>query len=98
LDLIQLIAQAIDHVVRAAIRLFDSAMTFLEAALRAPLQSIHITGALQTLILTMIPLLTLVAVVKLFGGFFRALFVLILILILAHVVIPIFFGSHVAAP
>jgi hypothetical protein len=98
LDFIQVIAQAIDHVVRGAIRLFDSAMTFLEAALRGPLQTIHITGALQTLILTMIPILTIVVVVKLLGGIFRALFVLILVMMLVHIALPIFGVGHAPAP
>jgi hypothetical protein len=100
LDFIQFIAQVIDRIVHASIRLFNSSMNFLEGALRGPLQSIGIHGPLQTLFLTLIPILTLVVVVKLFSGFFRALFVLVLVLILLHVALPLFTGSpiHVEPP
>jgi hypothetical protein len=97
LDFIQFVAQTIDHIVRSCIRLFVVSMNALEDALRGPLQSIGVHGALQTLILTMIPILTLVAVVKLFSGFFRALFVLILLLILLHVALPLFTGVPIRA-
>jgi hypothetical protein len=83
--MIQVIANGFDHVLRAAVKLFLWVMNSLEGALREPLQSLGIHGALQTLILMMIPILMLVAVVKFFGGFIRALVVVVLLLVLAHV-------------
>jgi hypothetical protein len=73
-------------------------MTSLENALRGPLQSVGIKGALQTLILMMIPVLTIVAVVKLFGGIVRLVVVVILVLVLAHILYPLVAGTAVQAP
>ncbi len=97
-EFIQFIAGALDHIIRAAIKLFSSAMTILEAALRGPLQTVGIHGALQTLILTVIPILTIVVVVKLFGGIIRAIVVLILVMMLIHIMLPFFSGGVVHAP
>ncbi len=90
---LDLIARSFDRVLNAALRLFEGLMTFMENALRGPLQAIGIHGPLQTLILMMIPLLTIVAAAKLFGGAVRALLVIVLLLVLIHVAWPLFVGG-----
>jgi hypothetical protein len=42
--------------------------------------------------------LTIVVVVKLLGGIFRALFVLILVMMLVHIALPIFGVGHAPTP
>ncbi len=95
MEVIDVVAKAFDHVLRGAIHLFLLVTTAIENSLRGPLDVIGIKGALQTLILMMIPILILVAVVKLFGGFFRALIVIVLVLVLLHVAWPLVTGSPV---
>ena len=90
---LDLVARSFDQVLNAGLKLFLGLMTFLEGALRAPLQSIGIHGSLQTLVLMMIPILTIVAAVKLFGGLVRAVLVIVLLLVLLHVTWPIFVGG-----
>ena len=97
MEFLDLIARSFDRVLNAALRLFEGLMTFMEAALRGPLQAIGIHGSLQTLILMMIPILTIVAAVKLFGGAVRALFVIVLVLVLLHVSWPLLTGNGLAA-
>jgi hypothetical protein len=98
LGIIDLIATTFDRILNAALHLFLVTMTSLENALRGPLQSVGIKGALQTLILMMIPVLTIVAVVKLFGGIVRLVVVVILVLVLAHILYPLVAGTAVQAP
>ena len=90
MEIVDLIARSFDRVLNAGLRLFLGMMNFLETALRGPLQSIGIHGALQTLILMMIPILMIVAVAKLFGGILRSLILIVLVLVLIHVTWPIF--------
>jgi hypothetical protein len=90
--MIEVLAKGFDHVVQAGIKLFLWVMNSLEGALREPLQSLGIHGALQTLILMMIPILMIVAVVKFFGGIIRAFVVVVLALVLAHVAYALFTG------
>ena len=88
--MIEEIAHVFDHILSAAVRLFLTAMNAIENGLRGPLQTIGIHGSLQTLILMMIPVLMIVVVVKLFGGFIRLMLLLILVLVLAHVTFALF--------
>ncbi len=90
--MIQVIAKGFDHVLRAGVKIFLWVMNSLEASLREPLQALGIHGALQTLILMMIPILMIVAVVKFFAGVIRAFVVVVLILVLAHVTYALFAG------
>jgi hypothetical protein len=92
LEFLDIIARSFDRLLTAALKLFQTLMTSIEGALRGPLQAIGIHGPLQTLILMMIPLLTIVAAVKLFGGVVRALCVIVLVLVLIHVSWPLFAG------
>jgi hypothetical protein len=98
LGLIDILAKAFDHVLTAGLRIFLAAMNAIENALRGPLQSIGIHGSLQTLILMMIPILTIVAVVKLFGGIFRFVFLVVLVLVLAHVTWSLIYGTNTVVP
>ena len=88
--MVEEIAHVFDHILTAAVRLFLTVMNALESALRGPLQTVGIHGSLQTLILMMIPILMIVVVVKLFGGFIRLMLLLILVLVLAHVTFTLF--------
>jgi hypothetical protein len=93
LGIVDVIARSFDQVLSAGLKLFLGLMNFMEGALRGPLQAIGIHGSLQTLILMMIPILTIVAAVKLFGGIVRAVFVIVLLLVLIHVTWPLVVGA-----
>ncbi len=95
MEFVDLVARSFDRVLNAGLRLFLGMMNFVEQALRTPLQTIGIHGALQTLVLMMIPLLTIVAVVKLFGGAVRTLVVVVLVLVLVHVSWPLFVSQPI---
>ncbi len=97
MEVVDLIARSFDRVLNAGLRLFLAMMNFIESGLRTPLQAAGIHGALQTLVLAMIPLLTIVAVVKLFGGIVRALVVIVLALVLVHMAWPLFAGQSIVA-
>ena len=94
MEFVDLIARSFDRVLNAALKLFLGLMNFVETALRGPLQAIGIHGALQTLMLMMIPILTIVAAAKLFAGVARALLVIVLVLVLIHVSWPLLMGSN----
>jgi hypothetical protein len=98
LGIIEIVARAFDQLLHAALRIFLTTMTFIENALRGPLDAVHIHGSLQTLILMLIPALTIVAVVKLFGGILRFIVVVVLVLVLAHILYPLIMGSGVQTP
>ncbi len=93
MGIVDVIARSFDQVLSAGLKLFLGLMNFMEGALRGPLQAIGIHGSLQTLILMMIPILTIVAAVKLFGGIVRAVFVIVLLLVLIHVTWPLVVGA-----
>ncbi len=96
MEIVQIVANAFDHVLRGGVHLFLIVTAAIENGLRGPLDAIGIKGALQTLILMMIPILIIVAVVKFFGGFLRGLIVIILVLVLIHVSWPLVTGSQIA--
>ena len=98
MGLLEFIARLFDRILNAGVKLFIAVMNTIEGALRQPLQTIGIHGSLQTLILMMIPLMMIVAVVKLFGGIFRLLLLIVLILVLLHTTLPLFHGSGSPAP
>ena len=92
MEFIDLIARSFDRVLNAGLRLFLGLMNFMETSLRGPLQAIGIHGALQTLILMMIPVLMIVAAAKLFAGVARGLLIIVLALVLIHVSWPVLTG------
>jgi hypothetical protein len=94
-EIVDLVAKAFDRVLMGALHLFLVVTTAIENSLRGPLDVLGIKGALQTLVLMMIPILIIVAVVKLLGGFFRAVIVIVLVLVLVHVALPLVTGVPV---
>ena len=92
--MLDIVVRAFDRVLSAAIHTFLTITTAIERALSGPLEAAGIHGALLTLILMTIPLLMIVAVVKLFGGFIRAIIVIVLALVLLHLLVPLVMGLN----
>ncbi len=94
MEIVDVVARAFDRLLNAGLRVFLSAMNTLEQALRGPLQAAGIHGALQTLVLMLVPLVIIVAVVKLFGGVLRTLVLVVLILVLIHLSWPLIMAGQ----
>ncbi|HTZ69472.1 MAG TPA: hypothetical protein VMB71_02380 [Acetobacteraceae bacterium] len=82
--LIQLFAKTIVSVGHLGGLLVDAA----EADMRAPLQHMGLDRPYQTLILALVPLLTLIVTIKLMGGFMRALMIVSMVAALARILWP----------
>jgi hypothetical protein len=83
-------------VIKLFIRTFETlggiggaAVDAAEANMRAPLQLMGVDGALQTLLLALVPLLTLIATYKLLHGMVRFLVMVTMVGALARILWPL---------
>ena len=88
MDLIELIIEAISKIVSTAIRVYTALLHILEEGLRAPLAHFGATGMLQTALVALVPILTLIAAVKLLGGIIRVIVVVLVASFLVYIVAP----------
>jgi hypothetical protein len=88
-DIIAVVVNAFVKVGAEFCRIGAVAVDIAEAGLRAPLQHMGVVGVTQTLILAAIPLLTMIATIKLLGGFFRAVIVITMLAVLLRVSWPL---------
>jgi hypothetical protein len=87
-DLLELIINTISRLVGAAINGYAALLHILEGGLRAPLAHFGATGLLQTTLVAMVPILTLIAAVKLLGGIIRVIVVVLVASFLVYIVAP----------
>ncbi len=89
MDLIELIESAINHIFTVFINGGSFIMDVAEAGLRVPLQQIGLHGPAQTLAVAMVPLLTLIASVKILKGIVRGVVVVCLVMFVGHSLWPL---------
>jgi hypothetical protein len=89
-DIIAVVVNAFVKVGSEFARIGAAAVDIAEAGLREPLQHMGVQGVTQTLILAAIPLLTMIATIKLLGGFFRAVIVVTMLAVLLRISWPLF--------
>jgi hypothetical protein len=89
-DIIAVVVNAFVKVGSEFVRIGGAAVDVAEAGLREPLQHIGVQGLTQTLVLAAIPLLTMIATIKLLGGIFRAVIVLTMLGVLLRITWPLF--------
>ena len=89
-----IVTSALLHLLQVLIGLVRALMGGIEGWLRTTLAQLHVTGDLQTIIVTLVPVLILVAVVRLMGGLLRWVLILVLVLLLVQVLAshPVDFG------
>ena len=78
----------VEYWIRAIISFFVGLFGAIEAALRQALDSLGVPGNVQSIVILVVAILFIVAVLRLFGGFFRILLVLFLILLVVHILLP----------
>ncbi len=67
----------------------SAAVDTVEAGMRAPLDMMGLKGIAQTLVLALVPLLTLIATIKLLGGAIRFIVAVVMIGALLRVLWPL---------
>jgi hypothetical protein len=87
-DLLGIVASAFAKIIDTAVHLLAALMALLEEGLRAPLDGAGIKGWPQTLIVALVPLLSLVAAVKLLSRIIRAGVVALLFGFLLYILWP----------
>jgi len=88
-DLVGIIARAIAKIIESSLYLIGALMAMLESGLRAPLDQAGVKGWLQTLIVALVPALTLVAAVKLLHRIIRVVVVALVLGFLLYVLWPV---------
>ena len=78
----------VEYWIRAIIGFFVGIFGVIEGALRQALGSLGVPGNVQSIVILVVAILFIVAVLRLFGGFFRILLVLFLILLVVHILLP----------
>ncbi len=86
------VTEALLHILNVLIELGQAVTAAVEGWLRAGLAQAHITGDLQTLLVSLVPILILVAAVRLLGGFLRVILGLAMILLLLQILVPMLQG------
>jgi len=88
-DIVGIIARAIAKIIETSLHLLGALMAMLEEGLRAPLDQAGIKGWPQTVIVALVPLLTLVAAVKLLHRIIRVVVVAIVFGFLMYILWPV---------
>lgn len=88
MDIVGIIARAIAKIIETAMHLLAVVMGMLEEGLRSPLDHAGIKGWSQTLTVALVPVLTLVAAIKLLHGIIRAVVVVIVLGFLIYILWP----------
>jgi hypothetical protein len=88
LDIVGIIARAVAKIIETSMHLLAVLMGMLEEGLRSPLDHAGIKGWPQTVMVALVPLLTLVAAVKLLHRIIRAVVVVIALSFLIYVLWP----------
>ncbi len=88
MDLLGIIIRALVRVIGAFITVDVWVLQALEQGLRSPLTHAGITGITQTAVVAMVPILSLVAAIKLLGGVVRFIAVCMTFLFLLEVMVP----------
>jgi hypothetical protein len=89
LDIVGIIARAIAKIIETALHMLTVLMGMLEEGLRSPLDHAGIKGWTQTLIVALVPLLTMVAAIKLLHRIIRVLAVAISFGFLSYILWPV---------
>lgn len=84
----ELVTHTLLHLLQVLIGLVHAVMGGIEGWLRETLSRLHVDGDLQTIIVTLVPVLILVAVVRLMGGLLRWTLIVVLVLLLAQILLP----------
>jgi uncharacterized membrane protein len=87
--IMEMITRALLDVVEAFLHVVTVALNYIEQGLRDALATAHVEGDLQTLIVAIVPLLFLAIAFKLMGGFLRLVAIIVLIILLAHILLPV---------
>ncbi len=87
--IMEMVINALLNIVQAFLRVAKGALDIIEQGLRSALDSIHIGGDLQTLIVAIVPLLFLALAFKLLGGLLRLVAVVVLLIVVAHILAPV---------
>lgn len=88
MDIVGIIARAVAKIIETSMHLLAVLMGMLEEGLRSPLDHAGIKGWPQTVMVALVPLLTLVAAVKLLHRIIRAVVVVIALSFLIYVLWP----------
>ena len=78
----------VEYWIRATIGFFAGLFGVIETALHQFLTQIGVGADIQSIVILVVMVLFIVAVLRLFGGFFRILLVLFLILLVLHILLP----------
>ena len=89
MDLVGIILRAIAKIIESSLHLLAGLGALLEEGLRAPLDQAGIKGWPQTLIVALVPVLTLVAAVKLLHRIIRVVVVLLVFGFLLYILWPV---------
>jgi hypothetical protein len=89
LDIVGIIARAIAKIIETALHMLTVLMGMLEEGLRSPIDHAGIKGWAQTLIVALVPLLTMVAAIKLLHRILRVLAVAISLGFLIYILWPV---------
>lgn len=73
---------------RAILAFFVNLFGIIETALRQVLDQLGVPGNIQSIVILAVMVLFIVAVLRLFGGLFRVLLLLFLILLVLHILLP----------
>ncbi len=88
MDLLGIIARAFAKIIETALHLLAALMAMLEEGLRAPLDHAGIKGWAQTLIVALVPLLSMIAAAKLLRRYLRMATVLLMLGFLLFILWP----------
>ena len=80
--------QTVSYWGRALLGVLLGVFGVIEQFLRRLLTQLAVPEGLQSLVILVVAVLFIVAVLRLFGGFFRVLLILFLILLILHVMVP----------
>jgi hypothetical protein len=85
----QMVTHALLSIFEAFMRVVRYALDGIEQGLREGLETAHIGGDLQTLIVAIVPILFLALAFKLMGGILRVVAMLVLLLVIGHILAPV---------
>ena len=80
--------QTVTYWVRASLGVLLGVFGVIDVFLRRALTQAHVPENVQSLVIVAVAVLFIVAVLRLFGGFFRILLIVLLILLVLHVLLP----------
>ncbi len=78
----------VEYWFRALLGFLAGVFGIIEGALHELLNRFGVPGNVQSLVILVVAVLFIVAVLRIFGGFFRILLILFLILLVLHILLP----------